>query len=285
MSVELKNVSYTYAPGTGYATPALKNISLKIEDGDFVGIMGQTGCGKSTFIQLIAGLIKPVTGQVLVDNFDINASGYDRNILRQRVGVVFQYPECQLFETTVERDVAFGLKHFGWSQEKVGQAVKEALEMVGFNYDEVKDLSPLSFSGGQKRRIAIAGILAAKPSILILDEPIAGLDPLGRDAFLRFITELNNKGVTIIMISHNADALSEYAGRILVLKDGELINDGSAKEVFSDYDGLKENGLGAGQVREITELLRERGFEVPKDTIRYTELLEYMKKIGRRESL
>lgn len=285
MSVELKNVSYTYAPGTGYVTPALKNISLKIEDGEFVGIMGKTGCGKSTLIQLIAGLLKPATGQVLVDGNDINASDYDRNILRQRVGVVFQYPECQLFETTVERDVAFGLRHFGWSQEKVQHSVKEALEKVGFDYVEVKDLSPLSFSGGQKRRIAIAGILAAKPGILILDEPIAGLDPLAREAFLKLITELNRTGVTIIMISHNADALAEYAERILVLKDGELINDGSAKKVFSDYDKLKENGLGAGQVREITELLRKRGFAVPKDTIRYLELLEYMKKIGRGEML
>lgn len=281
MSIELKNVSYTYAPGTVYAVNALKNISLKLNDGEFVGVIGRTGCGKSTLIQLIAGLIKPAAGQVLIDDCDINDTCCDKAFLRQKIGVIFQYPECQLFEATVEKDVAFGMRHFGWSRAKVQEAVKEALEIVGLNYDEVKDLSPLSFSGGQKRRIAIAGILAVKPDILILDEPIAGLDPLGREAFLKLITKLNRTGVTIIMISHNADVLAEYADRILVLKNGELINDGLVKEVFSDYGWLKENGLGAGQVREITELLRGCGYEVPKDTIRYPELLEYMKKIGR----
>ncbi len=283
MSIELKNISYIYAPNTAYAAHALRNVSLRIEDGEFVGIMGQTGCGKSTLIQIIDGLLAPTSGQVFIDGKDINASDYDRNILRQSVGMVFQYPECQLFETTVERDVAFGLKNFGWSKEKVREAVKSALEKVGFDYEKVKGLSPLGFSGGEKRRLAIAGILAAAPKILILDEPIAGLDPLGREAFLKLMTDLNHLGVTIIMVSHNADALAEYAERIIVLKDGELLRDGSAKEVFADYNMLKENGLGVGQAREITELLRNRGFDVPKDTIGYLELLEYMKKIGRGE--
>ena len=271
--LELRELSYTYAPGTAYEARALDGISLEIGTGEFVGIMGRTGCGKSTLIQLIAGLMSPSGGRVLLDGEDINDRHYDRNRLRRKVGVVFQFPEIQLFEKTVARDLAFGLKHFGWTEAEKTAAVREALERLGFDYETIRDKSPLGFSGGEKRRLAIAGVLAARPGILILDEPVAGLDPLGRDAFLKLLDELNRDGVTILMVSHSADALAEHAGRIVVLKDGRLLRDGPTEEVFSDCAGLRAEGVGAGQVRETAELLRRRGLELPAGTVRYEQLL------------
>jgi len=273
MPIELRGVSYTYAPGTVYESRALDGLSLRVRDGEFVGVMGRTGCGKSTLIQLIAGLLKPSAGQILLDGEDINDKHYDRDTLRRKIGVVFQFPEIQLFETTVARDVAFGLRHFGWTVEEKNAAVREALERLGFDYEAVCDKSPLGFSGGEKRRLAIAGVLAARPEILILDEPVAGLDPLGRDAFLQLLDELNRAGTTILMISHSADALAEHAQRIVILKDGQLLRDGPTEEVFSDHAALKADGIGAGQVRETVELLRQRGVDIPADTVRYEQLL------------
>lgn len=281
MPITLNRVSYTYCADTKYAVPALRDVSLHIADGEFVGIMGRTGCGKSTLIQLIAGLLTPTSGTVLLDGEDINSRRFDRRILRRRIGVVFQYPEYQLFETTVARDVAFGLRRIGKRPDEIENAVRNALQTVGFDYDTVKDLSPLGFSGGEKRRIAIAGVLAAEPGILILDEPVAGLDPLARDAFLELITKLNRSGMTILMISHNTDALAEYAQRILILKDGQLLRDGTARVVFSEYDFLHKNGLSAGEARETAELLRQHGFGIPADTIRYDELLIHLISAGR----
>ncbi|MDE6864211.1 MAG: ATP-binding cassette domain-containing protein [Eubacterium sp.] len=187
MSIELKSVSYTYARNTNYQTQALDNINLTIGDGEFVGIMGQTGCGKSTLIQLIDGLLVPDAGCVLLDGQDINNKKYDRRILRKHIGLVFQLPEYQLFETTVERDIAFVLKQSHLSKAEKKERVIDALDAVGFDYDKIKDKSPLSFSGGEKKRLAIAGALAAKPKILIFDEPVAGLDCQGRAAFLKLV--------------------------------------------------------------------------------------------------
>ena len=272
--LELRELSYIYAPGTAYEAQALDNVSLRVQAGEFVGIMGRTGCGKSTLIQLIAGLITPTSGQVLLDGEDINDRHYDRNVLRRKVGVVFQFPEIQLFEKTVARDLAFGLKQFNWTAEEKTACIREALERLGFDYDTIKDKSPLGFSGGEKRRLAIAGVLAAKPEILILDEPVAGLDPLGRDAFLKLLDELNRDGVTILMISHSADALAEHAGRIVVLKDGRLLRDGPTEVVFSDYASLQAEGIGVGQVREVTEQMRRRGVDLPTSTVRYEQLLD-----------
>ena len=273
MPIELRSVSYTYAPGTPYCAHAIKELSLTINDGEFVGVMGRTGCGKSTLIQLIAGLISPTRGQILLDGRDINDRRFDRSLLHRRIGVVFQFPEIQLFETTVGRDVAFALRHFDWTEEEKTASVRASLESVGFDYDKVKDKSPLGFSGGEKRRIAIAGVLAAKPDILILDEPVAGLDPLGRDAFLAMLDELHREGRTIIMISHNADAIAEHAGRVIVLRDGELLRDGSVSEIFSDFAALSDNGVGTLSVGRTVELLRRRGVELPADTVRYSQLL------------
>lgn len=277
MPIKLDNVSYTYAPGTPHEIRALRNVNLDIEDGEFVGVMGTTGSGKSTLIQLIAGLIAPTEGKILLDGEDINAKKYDRDVLHRRIGLVFQYPEYQLFETTVERDVAFGLRHQGLTKEETASAVRTALETVGFDYDEVRDKSPLSFSGGEKRRIAIAGVLAPNPRVLILDEPIAGLDPLSRQDFLTMVDGLNAQGVTVIMISHNADALSEHAGRIIVLRDGALIRDGSAKHIFSDYYDLIRGGIGVPQVRQTVQLLRERGVNMPGNIILYDQFIDRLK--------
>ncbi len=273
MPIRLNSVSYTYAPGTAFQSHALTDLSLNIEDGEFVGIMGPTGCGKSTLIQLMAGLLTPSSGQVLLDGEDINAGKYDRTRLRRRVGLVFQYPEYQLFEQTVEKDVGFALRHLDYTAEESEKAVRRALETVGFDFEKVRSQSPLGFSGGEKRRIAIAGVLASSPGILILDEPMAGLDPLGREAFLEMVDGLNEKGITIIMVSHNADALAEHAKRIIALKDGQLFRDGPVHKVFAEYDALRENGVGAGQVRLATELLRQKGFDLSEDTIKYGELL------------
>lgn len=276
MPITLEHVSYTYAAGTAYAAGALEDVSLTVPDGAFVGIMGKTGCGKSTLIQLMAGLLTPTCGRVLVDGLDINEKAYDRKLLRRRVGVVFQHPEHQLFETTVERDVAFGLKHCGLSREETRQAVKEALEAVGFDYDAVRDQSPLSFSGGEKRRIAIAGVLAVKPGILILDEPVAGLDPLGRAAFLALLDKLNEQGTTILMISHNADAIAEHADHVLVLEKGRVLLWGEASEVLCRRQLLQEHGIGISQAAQIAVLMEEKGLPMEQGTVRYGDLLRQM---------
>ena len=284
MPIKLDNVSYTYAPGTSLAVRALRGVTLDVADGEFIGVMGATGSGKSTLIQLIAGLIKPTEGQILLDGENINAKKYDRDVLHRKVGLVFQYPEYQLFETTVERDVGFALRHLGLTKDETAAAVRAALETVGFDFDAVRDKSPLGFSGGEKRRIAIAGVLASKPGVLILDEPVAGLDPLGRQDFLNMVDALNAAGTTIIMISHNADALAEHARRIIVMKNGELIRDGSARDIFSDYYDLLRSGVGVPQVRRAAQMLRERGVDMPGNTIRYDEFIDRLKIIMWRKS-
>ena len=273
MPISLESVSYTYALGTAFQCRAIDGLSLTVDDGEFVGIMGSTGSGKSTLIQLMAGLLTPSSGRVLLDGEDIHQKSYDRIKLRRRVGLVFQYPEYQLFERTVEKDVGFALRRLGYGPEETREAARRALKTVGLDYDKVRDKSPLGFSGGEKRRIAIAGVLASDPGILILDEPVAGLDPLGRDAFLDMVEGLNAKGVTILMVSHNADALSEHARRIVTLKEGRVFLDGSVKEVFSDIFALKSCGICCGQSRLAAELLRERGMDIPEGTVKYAELL------------
>lgn len=285
MSIELKSVSYTYAVDTPYSVKALDDVSLTVNEGEFVGIIGKTGCGKSTLIQLIDGLLAPDNGVVLFDGEDIHSKKFDRRKLRENIGIVFQFPDYQLFETTVERDVAFALKHSSLSKKEVQNRVAKALEAVGFDYDKVKDKSPLSFSGGEKRRIAIAGVLAAGPKYLILDEPVAGLDPMGRTEFLKLLDSLNKKGTAIIMISHNTDALAEYAQRILLMRDGKIIRDGKAEEILTDYIALEENGVRAGQISSIAEMLRERSFDIPDNTVKYNQLIEEICKNCRRNEI
>mgnify|MGYP000851681448 CR=1 FL=1 len=277
MPIELDHITHTYMENTPQAVPALHDLSLYINDGEFVGVMGHTGCGKSTLIQLIAGLILPTEGRVFLDGKNINARDYDRSILRGRVGIVFQYPEYQLFETTVEKDVAFGLKHHNLSRADVDERVRWALETLDFDFNVICKQSPLALSGGEKRRVAIAGVLATKPAILIFDEPVAGLDPLGREMFLQLVSRLNKEKTTILMVSHNADAIGEYAKRIIVLDKGRLLMDGTPKEVFADVEHMKKLRLGMSTPREIAHLLTRRGIYVPRDIVSYDEILSALR--------
>lgn len=282
MPIELKNLSYTYGRKTPLEVKAVEDISLRIEDGEFVGIMGQTGCGKTTLIQLIAGLIEPVFGQVLLDQKDIHAKDYDRSILRRKVGVVFQYPEYQLFETTVEKDVAFGLKSLGLGREEIRARVKEALEKMGFSYERIRREAPMALSGGEKRRVAIAGVLAVDPQILIFDEPIAGLDASGRKNFLELAAQLNREGATILVISHDADSLCEYAKRILVLEQGKVILDGGPETVFGDMERAGAGRIGTSRVQRISAMLIQRGFPLSPHIVKYEELAGELKAVLKR---
>lgn len=272
MPIVVENLMFTYMKGMPFEHKALDDVSFEVQKGEFVGIIGHTGCGKSTLIQTIAGLIKPNSGRVLLDGEDINAKDYDRKKLRSRVGVVFQYPEYQLFEETVELDVAFGPKKAGLGEAETAERVAWALDIVGMDIADIGKLSPFELSGGQKRKVAIAGVLANKPGILILDEPIAGLDPAGRDNFMEFIRRLNEMGTTILMISHNMDGLCEYASRILVMHRSRVIKDGTPEQVFADLDGIKSLGLGASEPREVAFMLKQKGVSIPDDIIRFEEL-------------
>lgn len=276
MSITLNSVSYTYSPRTAYAKKAVSEVSLHIEKGDFVGIMGPNGSGKTTLINLMSGLIKPDSGEVLLDGENINDKKFDTSILRRKIGVVFQYPENQLFETTVEKDIAFGLKNLGYKKNLIPTMVKEAMSAVGLDYESLKDVSPLSLSGGEKRRVAIAGILASKPEILILDEPTAGLDPSSREEFLKFLTELNRKNITVIMVSHNVNATVEHARRVIILKDGIIKKDDGLKSVFADERIFAEWGISRGDTGECISSLRKSGIPVPEDILCYDEFISYI---------
>lgn len=274
MSITVKNLSYTYMPGTPFEHQALKNVSFEIADGEFVGIIGHTGSGKSTLIQVISGLLDGAQGQVLIGGVDYMAKKADRKQLRRTLGVVFQYPEYQLFEETVEKDVAYGPRKMGIPESEIAGRVRVALEHVGIDYELYKDKSPFSLSGGQKRKIAIAGVLAMEPSILILDEPIAGLDPMGRENFMQLSRDLNETGITILMISHNMDNLAEYAGRVLAMNGGELYLNGTPREVFAQEEKLVAAGLDLPEAAKLAGQLRERGMDIPQGTIRYHEILD-----------
>ncbi len=269
MRIKIENLSYTYNERNDEVVDALKHISCTIDHGDFVGIMGPTGCGKTTLIQLIAGLLTPAEGRIFLEGKDINDRNYDRSVLRQSIGVVFQYPEHQLFETTVERDVAFGLKYSLLGSGEIDERVKWALETMGFDFEAIRKQSPLALSGGEKRKVAIAGILAVKPKILIFDEPIAGLDPYGRQSFLELAAKLNGKGSTIIMISHNMDALAEYTKRLLVLEDGRLIDSGETRAVFSRM----EKGVGRTVPQQIASLVSKQKNSFRYDVVTYEDLI------------
>lgn len=273
MSIRLEDVTLNYETNGGIKVNAINKINLSIEEGEFIGIMGKTGCGKSSLIQLMAGLIIPTEGKIKLYDEDINLKKYDRNNLRTSIGLVFQYPEYQLFESTVEKDVAFGLKYSNLNKEDRINAIKWSIELMGFDFDKVRNKSPLSFSGGEKRRLAIAGVLVRKPKILMFDEPIAGLDPKSRESFLELLKKLHNDGVTIIMISHNMDALAEYTKRVIAMDKGKIIFDNSTKNVFSNYDKLKEFGLSSSLSRILVDMLNKNGFEISKSIVKYDELL------------
>ena len=265
MSIALEHVNYIYSPGTAYEKRALNDISLEIGQGQFVGIIGHTGSGKSTLIQHLNGLKKATSGDILYDGQSIYAEGYDMRKLRSQVGLVFQYPEHQLFEVDVISDVCFGPKNQGLSEEESEKNAREALELVGFPEKYYKQ-SPFELSGGQKRRVAIAGVLAMKPKVLILDEPTAGLDPKGRDEILDQIAKLHKEtGMTVVLVSHSMEDVARYVDRIIVMNKGEKMLDSTPKEVFRHYKELEEVGLAAPQVTYVMHDLKDRGFDVSPD--------------------
>ena len=262
MSIELKNVTYTYSQGTAYESHALKDINLVIPDGQFIGVIGHTGSGKSTLIQHFNALIQPTSGQILYNGEDVWAENYNRRALRSEVGLVFQYPEHQLFENTVLADVCFGPMNQGLSREQAEEEAKKALAHVGVK-EENFTKSPFELSGGQKKRVAIAGVLAMNPKILILDEPTAGLDPQGRDDILDQIAYLHKQSdMTVILVSHSMEDIARYADRIIVMNKGSVMYNGAPKEVFAHYQELEKIGLAAPQVTYIMHDLKEKGLPV-----------------------
>ena len=262
MSIELKNVTYTYSPGTSYEIHALKEINLNIPDGQFIGVIGHTGSGKSTLIQHLNALIRPTSGTVSYNGEDVWAENYNRRALRSEVGLVFQYPEHQLFESDVLSDVCFGPMNQGKSREEAEKEARKALLQVGFK-EKNFDKSPFDLSGGQKKRVAIAGVLAMNPKILILDEPTAGLDPKGRDEILDQIAYLHKKrNLTVILVSHSMDDIAKYADRIIVMNQGEVMYNDVPKKVFAHYKELEQVGLAAPQVTYIMHELKAHGLNV-----------------------
>lgn len=284
MSITLEHVNYTYSPGTAYEKHALKDISLEIPGGQFIGVIGHTGSGKSTLIQHLNGLMKATSGTVSFHGENIYADGYDMKQLRTNVGLVFQYPEHQLFEVDVLTDVCFGPKNQGLPKEECEKRAKEALQMVGMSEKHYKD-SPFDLSGGQKRRVAIAGVLAMRPEVLVLDEPTAGLDPKGRDEILDQIKKLHDElGLTVILVSHSMEDVAKYVERIIVMDKGSVMLDGAPKEVFAHYKELEAVGLAAPQVTYIMHEIADNGLPVSVDATTIEEAAdEIMKLIPERQ--
>lgn len=272
MPLELENVFYTYGAGGPEETHALKDVSLRIDDHSFVGLVGHTGSGKSTLVQLMNGLIKPTKGRVLVDGFDMSDKSKEVRERRKQVGLVFQYPEYQLFEETIAKDIAFGPKNQGLSEEEQTERVKEAMRLVNMDYDEWKDRSPFELSGGQKRRVAIAGVIAMKPRYLILDEPTAGLDPLGRDHILEAIYELYQKSdMSIILVSHSMDDVARFADYMVVMNRGEKVIEGKTEDVFAQGDLLESIHLGVPSVMALLRALKKNGMNVDTNALNVDE--------------
>ena len=274
MSIKLENVNFIYSPNTAYEIHALKNINLEIRDGEFIGLIGHTGSGKSTLVQHLNGLVKATSGAIYYNGENIYGEGYSMKNLRSRVGLVFQYPEHQLFEVDVLSDVCFGPKNLGCTKEEAEARAKKALQMAGLKEKYYKQ-SPFELSGGQKRRVAIAGVLAMEPDVLILDEPTAGLDPKGRDEILEQLKRIHEeRHITIILVSHSMEDVAKYVGRIIVMNQGEVMYDGMPKEVFSHYKELEKVGLAAPQVTYIMHALAEKGFAVSTDATTIEEAAE-----------
>ena len=267
------NISYVYSPGTAYEKKALDDVSLTINKGEFIGIRGHTGSGKSTLIQHFNGLEKATGGTIYFNGQDIYDRDFNMKSLRSKVGLVFQYPEHQLFETTVLEDVKFGPKNLGLSKLEVDLRAFEAIKQVGLP-EKCYDDSPFELSGGQKRRVAIAGVLAMKPEILILDEPTAGLDPRGRDEILDQIAKLHKEGLTVILVSHSMEDVAKYADRIIAMNDGKVAFDGTPKEVFRHYRELERMGLSAPQITYVMQEMKGLGLDVDIDVSTVEEAKE-----------
>ena len=283
MSIKIENLSYTYMPKTPFEKKALIDINCEFYDGEFIVLIGHTGSGKSTLIQHLNGLLKPTEGKIIVDGIDITDKKVKLTNIRKNIGLVFQYPEYQLFEETIEKDIEFGPRNLGLSEEEITRRVKRAMKMVDLDYDTYKDKSPFDLSGGQKRRVAIAGVIAMEPKVLILDEPIAGLDPKGRDDILNQIRKLHDDyKITTIMISHSMEDVAKVADRVVVMNHGSIVLDGKVSDVFKEVDVLEDIGLGVPQVTYLLRELRKKGFDISDDiyTIKDAKkaILEYLNK-------
>lgn len=273
--IKVEHLYHTYMEGTPFRVEALHDINLEISCGEFIGLAGQTGSGKSTLIQHFNGLLRPTQGKIYVDGLDLGSKDVNMREIRRKVGLVFQYPEHQLFEETVYADVAFGPRNLGLSAEEVDARVREAIATVGLDFEQVKDRSPFEMSGGQMRRVAIAGVLAMRPSVLILDEPAAGLDPRGRDEILDQVRRLHDeKGLTIILVSHSMEDIARLVERVIVMREGKIVLDGKTRDIFRREDILRSCGLG---IPDVTRLMRElvrRGLDVRDDVLTVGEAKE-----------
>ena len=277
MPLVVEKLNHTYMKGGPYETQALSDISFTIQDGEFVGLIGHTGSGKSTLVQHLNGLLQPTSGRVLVDGTDLADKTADRKQIRCKVGLVFQYAENQLFEETVAKDIAFGPKNLGLDAGEIDRRVREAMRQVSLDYDRISGKSVFDLSGGQMRRVAIAGVLAMKPSVLVLDEPCAGLDPHGREEILGLIRRLHREsGVTIVMVSHSMDDVAQLAERVMVMHRGHLVMDGRPEEIFTRGEELRKMGLDVPQVVQLGEQLRARGYEIPEQIYRMEDMRELL---------
>ena len=273
MSIVIEHLNYVYMQGGPYETKALNDVSLTINDGEFIGLIGHTGSGKSTLVQHLNGLIMPSSGRVLVDGLDLADKNTDRRAIRRRVGLVFQYPENQLFEETVAKDIAFGPKNLGLDEAEIDRRVRTAMRRVALDYDKLSQRSVFELSGGQMRRVAIAGVLAMEPQTLVLDEPCAGLDPRGREEILGLISDLHREsGATIVMVSHSMDDVAALAERVIVMNHGKVAMDGTPREIFSRGEELRAIGLDVPQAVELAQKLREKGFDVPEGIYKIEEV-------------
>ena len=284
MSIRLENVNYIYGEGTGQEKWALKNINLTLHDNEFVGIVGHTGSGKSTLTQLLNGLEKPSSGQIFYNEQDIQGEGFSKKELRQKVGLVLQYPEHQLFEVSVIKDVEFGPRNLGLNNLEIEKRSFDALKQAGIS-DDLLDVAPFALSGGQKRRVAIAGVLAMQPEVLILDEPTAGLDPAGRTEILELLQRLHReRNIAVILVSHSMDDVARYAERILVMNQGELVLDGAPEKVFRYRKELREIGLDVPQSTNILYELRDRGMDLDVNGITPEQAAQNIADYLRRQS-
>ncbi len=282
MSIIVKDLTHIYNPKSPFETMALRNISFEIETGEFTGLIGHTGSGKSTLIQHLNGLLKAESGTILINGLDITGKNVKMNDVRKKVGLVFQYPEYQLFEETVEKDVAFGPGNLGLSEKEVHERTKEAIETVGLDFEEIKDRSPFELSGGQRRRVAIAGIIAMKPEVLILDEPTAGLDPRGRREILEKISLLHKKhNTTVLLISHSMEDIARLCGKVLVINKGSIAFYGTPKEVFSQVDELENIDLGVPQMTALMEKLGQRVTDINKGSLTVEEAKQEIMRLAR----
>lgn len=285
MPVKVEDLTHVYMEDSVFEHVAIDNISFEIQDGEFIGLIGHTGSGKSTLIQHLNGLLKPSSGKIFVDGEELHTKEVQMKKIRQKVGLVFQYPEYQLFEETVYKDIAFGPANLGLSAQEIDRRVRESIELVGLDFDRINSVSPFELSGGQKRRVAIAGVLAMEPNVLILDEPAAGLDPKGRDEILGGIKKLHERQkITVILVSHSMEDIANLVDKVLVMNKGRIVFFDTPRNVFKDAETLEKIGLGVPQVTYLVRELRKKGFEMP-DCINIDEAKNELLKLFRGKTL